>query len=91
MITNNTEERKVTTLVDRLEGEITRQAMQFLLETRREINILEKDIEEQVDSEDDDDESEDDDGDSEDDDGDSEDDDDIVEPIDSEDDDDIES
>ena len=46
MITNNTEERKVTTLVDRLEGEITRQAMQFLLETTGEINILEKDIEE---------------------------------------------
>ena len=46
MITNNTEERKVTTLVDRLEGEITRQAMQVLLETRGEINKLEKDIEE---------------------------------------------
>ena len=46
MITNNTEERKVTTLVDRLEGEITRQAMQFLLETTGEINKLEKDIEE---------------------------------------------
>ena len=38
MITNNTEERKVTTLVDRLEGEITRQAMQVLLETRGESN-----------------------------------------------------
>ena len=46
MITNNTEERKVTTLVDRLEGEITRQAMQVLLETRGESNKLEKDIEE---------------------------------------------
>ena len=40
MITNNTEERKVTTLVDRLEGEITGQAIQVLLETTYDAKII---------------------------------------------------
>ena len=38
MITNNTEE--VTTLVDRLEGEITGQAIQVLLETTYDAKII---------------------------------------------------